>query len=342
MSLIRNLVCLIVLLLAIAVIGFGALNIRAEGNRHDHAEESHDHDAHVDEKKHEGSYDDAHDSHEGHGEERVQLSPEVLKEFDIRIETANSGLIEHSVSLPGEVRPDQDHLSHIAPRFPGIVKEVHKNIGDSVKAGDHLAIVESNETLALFPLVTQTDGVIIAKHITRGEPVSPDRDIAFTVAGLDHVWVDVSVYSKEMHLVRVGQHAEISAGHGLPTVKGEISYISPVVDEETRTSTARVVIPNSDGIWRPGMFVTVSIEIAHQEVSVVVPLTSIEMANNKPVIFVQEEGGFERREVELGVQGGGLVEVLEGLSAGERYVAKGGFTIKSELAREELSGGHNH
>jgi membrane fusion protein, heavy metal efflux system len=283
-----------------------------------------------------------HEEHGGeHGEELVRLSPETLEEFDIALEVAASGSIVRSVALPAEVRPNQDRLAHIAPRFPGIVKEVRKRIGDAVRPKEVLAVIESSESLAPYTLKSDIGGVIIARHVTRGEPVSRETQ-AFVVANLSDVWVDISVYQNHLRLLRLGQPVLVSAGHDLEKARGEISYISPVVDEETRTATARVVLPNPEGLWRPGMFVTARVEVRRDQVSVVVPATAIELIDDRAVIFVSNGEGFEPRRVELGRSGGNHFEVLSGLVQGERYVSRGGFTLKAELARDELAGGHGH
>ena len=279
------------------------------------------------------------DEKEG-GEEAVRLEPEVLAEFGIEVATAGPGPIERTIAMPAEVRPNQDRLAHVAPRFAGIAREVRAQIGDTVKAGQVLAIVES-EALAPYPLKTQIDGVVIAKHITAGEPVSSDRD-AFTVADLRHVWVDVSVYQNHLRDVRLGQPALISAGHGREEAQGTISYVSPVVNEETRTAIARVVLPNPDSVWRPGLFVTARIAVERVEVPVAVPRTALEQVEGKTVVFVEGEHGFAPRPVTLGRKDEARAEVQAGLAPGERYVAKGGFTLKAELARGEMRGGHAH
>lgn len=289
--------------------------------------------------------DEGHDEHAdeegGHDEELVTLSPEVLEEFGIELDVASTGWISRHASLPAEVRPNQDRLAHIAPRFPGIVRDVRKAIGDSVRAGTVLAVIESSASLAPYSLKSGIDGVIIAKHITRGEPVSRETQ-AFLVADLRDVWIDISVYQKDLRLLRIGQPVLVSAGHGLHEAEGVLSYISPVVDEDTRTATARVVLPNPEGRWRPGMFVTARVEVARDQVEIAVPMTAIETIDDRQVIFVAEGEGFEPRGVRLGRAGGSHVEVLSGLSPGETYVKRGGFTLKAELAREELSGGHSH
>jgi len=273
-----------------------------------------------------------------HAEERVRLSSEVLDEFGIEVNAAASGTIVRRVALPAEVRPNQDRLAHIAPRFPGIVSEVRKRIGDAVRPGEVLAVIESSESLAPYSLKSEIGGVIIAKHITRGEPVTRES-LVFVVADLSSVWVDISVYQKDLRLLRLGQSVLVSAGHDLEEALGEISYISPVVDEDTRTATARVVLPNPNGVWRPGMFVTARVEVARDKVAVVVPTTAVEIIDDRRVIFVASADGFEPRRVELGRSSGSQVEVVSGLAPGERFVSSGGFTLKAELARDELSGG---
>jgi membrane fusion protein, heavy metal efflux system len=202
-------------------------------------------------------------------------------------------------------------------------------------------VIESSESLAPYSLKSEIDGVVIAKHITRGEPVSRETQ-AFIVADLSDVWIDISVYQKHLRLLRIGQPVVISAGHDLGQAQGELSYVSPVVDEETRTATARVVLPNPVGLWLPGMFVTARVEIGRDEAAVVVPTTALETIDDRTVIFVANGDGFESRPVALGHSNGNRVEVTSGLDPGEQYVSRGGFTLKAELARDELAGGHGH
>jgi cobalt-zinc-cadmium efflux system membrane fusion protein len=277
---------------------------------------------------------------EAHAAPVVRLDPKTREEFGIEVAVAGPGWIEKTISLPAEVRPNQDRLAHIAPRFPGIAREVRARIGDSVKAGQVLAVIES-EALAPFSLKTLIDGVVIAKHITRGEPVSRDQ-AAFVVADLADVWIDISVYQKDLAFVRRGQSVVVSAGHGLEKAQGQISYIAPVVDEETRTATARVVLPNADGVWRPGLFVTARVEVARDDVPLAIPKSALEVLDGRDVVFVEGEEGFEPRPVGIGRRGDQHVEIRAGLTPGDRYVARGGFTVKAELQRGEFTGRHSH
>jgi cobalt-zinc-cadmium efflux system membrane fusion protein len=290
-----------------------------------------------------GDQEQIHEESESHGvEDTVALSDDVIEEFGIIVGVAGPGVVTRTVSLPAEIRANEDRLAHIAPRFPGIAREVRKSVGDSVKAGETLAIIESSESLAPYPLKAQIDGTVIERHITRGEPVSQSRGRAFTVADLREVWVDISVYQKHLTSVQLGQTVRISAGHGLAEAEGTISYVSPIVDEDTRTATARIVLANPEGLWRPGLFVTAVVELERVEAAVAVPRTALEQVEGSTVVFVRGQDGFAPRPVTFGLQGRDLVEVTTGLEAGVSYVTQGGFTLKSELAGEELGGGHGH
>jgi membrane fusion protein, heavy metal efflux system len=277
---------------------------------------------------------------EGHGEV-VKLSDAELKEFDIKLSTAGPGFLKTDVSLPGEVIIPPDNIAHIHPRFAGIVKKVYKHIGDKVNKGDVLAVLESNESLADYKIKSLIDGTVIEKHFSLGEVVEGTNH-GFVVADLSHVWVILNLYQKDLPYVKIGQKVNISAGKDMPETVAKINYISPVVDEETRTAAARVVINNTKGLWKPGLFVTGDISTSEKKVDVIVPKTALEMLDGKAVVFIKDEDGFEPQEVTIGESNHESVEILEGLKAGDVYVSKGGFTLKSELQKGEMGEGHGH
>ncbi len=279
---------------------------------------------------------DGHDEHEA-----VQLTDAELEEFGIEVIPAKAGTIEQYVSLPGEVRPNADRLAHIVPRYSGIVTEVLANIGDHVKRGQALAVIESDESLAPFEMKTMIGGTVIAKHIALGETVSREKD-AFIIADLSAVWIELTVYQRDLDRVRVGQKAKIFVGHRLEEESGIVDYITPVVDEVTRTATARVVLRNREGRWRPGMFVTGKVLVDKIDVPLVVPRTALHSVEEQTVVFIETDEGFMPRQVETGRMGDTNVEILSGLSAGTRYVSSGGFTIKAELGKESFGEGHGH
>lgn len=280
-----------------------------------------------------------HDDHDDH--DLVQLTPAEIAEFGIEISTAVAGIIETSLELPGEVRPNDDRLAHIVPRYSGIVTEVLAGIGDKVKQGQVLAVIENDASLTNFQVKTLISGTVIAKHVTLGEAASRDRDI-FVIADLSTVWIDLTVYQRDLDRVEVGQQAQIFVGHDPVRGTANISYVTPIVDEHTRTATARLELANSDKFWRPGMFVTARVIIDRTEVPVTVPRSALHSFEGNQVVFVATVEGFRPRPVELGLQGETDIEITAGLVAGDRYVSDGGFTLKAELGKEAFGDGHGH
>jgi cobalt-zinc-cadmium efflux system membrane fusion protein len=104
----------------------------------------------------------------GH-EDIVQLSKAEMTEFGIKTAIVASGTLHLEIIVPGEIAVNYDRLAHIAPRFPGVVIQVNKHLGDKVHKGDVLAIIESNEGLVPYEVQSLLDGTIIEKHITIGE-----------------------------------------------------------------------------------------------------------------------------------------------------------------------------
>jgi membrane fusion protein, heavy metal efflux system len=182
-------------------------------------------------------------------------------------------------------------------------------------------------------------GTIIEKHITLGEFVRDDSDI-YVVADLSSVWVNASVYARDLSRIRTGMAARVTAVGGAPSASAEIDYVGPVLGETTRAATARLVLPNRDGAWRPGMFVVARVVSENASATVAVQDGALQRYEERDVVFIEERGGFEPRPVRLGRTDGEWTEILEGLSAGERYAAEGSFVLKSELLKS--TAGHEH
>lgn len=351
-------------------------------------------------------------------EGRLELSPETVRAAGIQLAPAGPAVIRVTKDFPGEIALNADRLSHIVPRVPGIVREVLKNLGDGVQAGDLMAVLESRELanakteylaarerlelaranfareedlwkqkvsaqrdyleakqqLAetriqarsgeqklralglsvrdLERLPTQRDGdfthfevrapfagTVIEKHVSLGEVMREDTQI-FLLADLSAVWANVTIYSKDLPFVKSGQEVFIRSEGVSEQTSGFITFIGPIVGEKSRASTARVVLPNHDSLWKPGMFVTARIVQSKFEVPLAVPEEAVQLVEGKPTVFVGEHGGFEARPIVRGRSDGLTVEVLSGLAAGDSVVIKNSFLLKAELAKGEA--GHDH
>ncbi len=271
-------------------------------------------------------------------ENRLALSPEQQRAAGIGTALAGPATVRVLRPLSGRIVANEDALAHMAPRFPGIVRSVHKRIGDPVAKGDLLAVIESNESLHPYEIRAQLAGVVLERDVAPGEFVSTDRPI-LTIGNLSTVWVDLDVYRRDFaHLAR-GQRVEVDAEDGRPPAEATISYLAPIGAENTQTLVARAVLANGDGRWRPGQFVSAQVRVREVAAAVAVPSGAVQRIGEWQVVFVVVDDVFEARPVALGARDDAFVEVLSGLEAGERIAVSGSFILKAELGKSGLSHG---
>lgn len=195
-----------------------------------------------------------------------------------------------------------------------------------------------------YEIVAPLSGIVTQRHITIGEIIELDEDEApFVVADLSSVWVNLTVYQRDLPRVRAGQSVTISFDGDIPDARGTIAFLSPALDEATRTANARVVLEDPHPDWRPGIFVSGNVEVERNQAAVVVPHTALTQMDGKTVLFIQTEDGFEPREVQTGRMTPHVVEILKGLAIGERYASNNVLALKAESNRAALEhAGHVH
>jgi cobalt-zinc-cadmium efflux system membrane fusion protein len=183
-----------------------------------------------------------------------------------------------------------------------------------------------------FEIRAPFEGTIVEKHLALGEAVGEAASI-FTVSDLRTVWVEFAVAPKDLGAVRVGQTVIVSSSAFDSQVQGTVSYVGALLGEQTRTARARVTVQNPQGVWRPGLFVTVSVLGDSQPVAVAVPAEAIQTIDNRPVVFKPVPGGFAAVPVQLGRSDSQRVELVQGLQAGDRVAVSNTFLLKAELGK---------
>jgi len=272
-------------------------------------------------------------------EARVELSPEVKIASGVVVETAGPAKIKATLKANGRVVPNEDQMKHVVPRYPGVLKVVRKRLGDKVSKDEVLAAVESNESLQRYEIKSDLAGTIIEKHAVPGEFVS-EGEVIFIVADLSNVWVDLNIYTQDAARVKAGQSVVIDGGDGFHRDKGTIAYISPFGSESTQTLLVRVALPNPDGEWRPGLFVTGEILLEEVTVPLAVKAGAVQTFRDWTVLFVNEGNFYEPLVIEPGRSDGEWVEIVSGLKPGMRYVAGNSFLIKADILKSGAS--HDH
>lgn len=198
---------------------------------------------------------------------------------------------------------------------------------------------ERHDLTAMMPIVAPISGIIVDRQAVIGDMAEPSVEL-FTIMDLSTVWVDAEVYEKDLAKVRLGQRVEISViAYPEEAFSGRVSYIGDTVDEGSRTVVVRTVVNNGDRRVKPGMFATVRIITTEKENATILPEGAVLRENGKSVVVIQDADEYRLREVELGMVTDGLVEIVAGLSFGERVVTSGHNQIATQLMGRTDSGG---
>ncbi len=290
-------------------------------------------DEHAGEEHQEGE-----ESHEEGGGDHVKLTPEQIKSAGIALAQAGPANVREHLPLYGVIAPNAERVREVGARFPGVIRSVTKRVGDSVRQGETLATVESNESLQAYAVAAPLTGVITARNANPGEQAG-DKAL-FTVADLSTVWVELSVFPRDVAKVRVGQSVRVkSADTGL-SADGKVVYVAPFGSSSNQTLSARVLLDNAERKWPPGLYVTAEVTLTNTPVSLAVSSDALQTMEERTIVFVQGAEGFEPRAVQLGRTDGEVTEVLAGIQPGETYVTKNSFILKAELGKGSAEHGH--
>lgn len=191
-----------------------------------------------------------------------------------------------------------------------------------------------------FGISSPFAGQVVARDVSLGEMVGPE-DTLFTVADLSRVWIELSIFERDLTRVRVGQSVAVrTSAYPDRVFQGRIVYVGSILDPERRTVAARVEIPNADGALKPGMFANASIQVgAGGPTVVVVPQEAVQEVDGRKVVFVPGDraGEFRPQPVDVGEPlDGGRVTIRSGITPGTRIVTRGAFALRSELAKSEI------
>jgi Cu(I)/Ag(I) efflux system membrane fusion protein len=192
-------------------------------------------------------------------------------------------------------------------------------------------------------IASPVTGYVTSKMAVHGLQVKP-ADNLYDIVDLSTVWVLADIYEVDLPLVKVGQPAAISMDYGPgKTWRGKIVFIDPTVDPATRTVKARIEIANPGGELKPDMYAHVDIG-GSRATGIAVPDSAVIATGERNIVFVAKGAGvFEPREVVLGVQVRNMVEILQGVSEGEKVVTGANFLLDSESKlKAAISPGGEH
>ena len=199
------------------------------------------------------------------------------------------------------------------------------------------AIAETHQINPIIALFAPLNGKIIENNAVLGAMVDQETEI-LTILDPQILVVDAEIYEKDIAKIRIGQQVEVAVpAYPGEKFEGKVSYISDVLNEETRTIKVRAEADNSSYKLKPGMFADVTIYLNHQIQALVLPREAILDEFDEHIVFLQRDGKYFPTVVVLGSSEGNFVEILKGIRDGDTVVTKGNYQLKSKLYDEILA-----
>ena len=189
------------------------------------------------------------------------------------------------------------------------------------------ALAKKTDLAATFSLNSPIDGIVVERNATVGASVGTDANV-FKIIDLSRVWIDADVFEKDLPRVRPGQEVKLKVtAFPESTFSGKVILINSVVDPETRTVKVRTEVPNPDGRLKPDMFANVQIVTDVNRAAISIPQSAVLNDEGKTIVFVADGNGYKKRQVQAGIQNNDRVEIVDGLTAGDKVVVKGNYLL---------------
>lgn len=297
---------------------------------------------------HAGRDDHADDHADGSGETgdhaeeaeagTATIRADVAERSGIATAVAGPARIRETIVLHGTIVPDPRRVFRLHARYPGIVREVRRNVGERVRAGETVAVVESDESLQRYDIKAPAAGVVVTRDANPG--VGTGDAPLLTIVDLSTVWVELASFQHDMRRIRAGQAVVIADVDGHVSADGRVDNVAAVGSAASQSMTVRVVLPNPDGHWRPGLFVTGEVVVAEESVPLAVRVDALQSRDGRETVFERSGDTYTARPLELGRRDREWAEVRGGLAPGTTYVSANSYLVKAEI--EKPGAAHAH
>jgi len=269
----------------------------------------------------------------------IAVSEESKEKMGISLGTVAYQNIDEVFSVTGEIAKDTDKAFHVISKKQGKVVEVKVQYGSRVQKDSVLAAVSNDKTGVLEEIRSDYAGIITGVNAASGQQIDEISSL-FTVSDLSNIFANFDIYEKDAGKVQVGQKVKVTASAYTDKVfTGKILFVSPRIDDTSRTIKVRAEINNNEYLLKQNMFISGKIIMAGGRF-LAVPVKSVYQAKDKRMVFVSKnKAEFETREVELGFEDDVFVQVKRGLREGEKVAVDGSFLLKSELLKSAMGDG---
>ncbi|AXR05570.1 efflux RND transporter periplasmic adaptor subunit [Salinimonas sediminis] len=268
-------------------------------------------------------------------EARTEIVNAYASQAGITTTVATGGEIKQHTQVYGQLTVPPQQRAEVHARFAGIVEQLFAGIGQTVKAGEQMARVQSNDSLQAYDVKAPIAGLVISRNMNIGELTSTLP--LFAIVDTSVLWAQLMIFPSQRNQVAEGKSVHIIAnGRQLDST---ITSIIPSTDGQPY-QLALVKVMNKDGKLSPGDLVTGIVDSQQKTVPVKIENRAIQTLNNKPVVFLNEGNAYQATPVTLGLQDDNYSEVVAGLSAGQTYVVDNSFLIKADIQKSGASHAH--
>ena len=256
----------------------------------------------------------------------VSLTADQVKALALKTTAADLRPIEALLGVHGELAPLPDAQADVSLRISGSVTAVYANLGDAVKAGDRLALIQSRVVGNPPPSVVISApiaGIVDVRNIIPGQSVEPNTTL-FHVSNVSRMRVIGKVYEEDLGKVRSGQPAHVKLlAYPRELFDGIVTLVGPTLDAETRTVEVWIGLDNNKGLLKPHLFAQADIVLAENKAALAVPSSALLEAEGETFVFVRTGNKYDRVDISVGTADDQYTEVLSGLVPGDEVVTVG-------------------
>ncbi|MCI0406063.1 MAG: efflux RND transporter periplasmic adaptor subunit [candidate division Zixibacteria bacterium] len=203
------------------------------------------------------------------------------------------------------------------------------------------ALAETHRPVERLVIKSPITGNIVESNLIVGNTIERGANL-FRISDLSSLWVIADVYEKDIKAIQKGQKVRVrTASLGGRAFSGTVEAVNDILDETTRTFKVRISVENLSGELKPEMFCECLFTGQSSRAALAVPSGAVQHIGEEYFVFVLKDSlSFEKRNVEIGEEIGGRVELVGGLEPGESVVTAGAFILKSELLKSEMGEEH--
>jgi cobalt-zinc-cadmium efflux system membrane fusion protein len=260
----------------------------------------------------------------------VSLSEAQQKAIGLQLVAADLRPLSELLNLNGEVRLLPGRQADVSTRISGQVKELYANLGDTVKAGQRLARVQSRLVGDPPPSVdvsASMSGVVDALNVSLGQSVEPTT-VLYRISDRSQVNVIARVYEEDLGKVKLGQDARVHMlSYPDKVFSGKVILVGPSLDPQSRTVEVWIRLANPDGLLKPNLFARAGVVLKQNEAALTIPNAAVIEANGEKFVFVRQSGKYDRVEITTGTADDQFTEVTDGLVPGDEVVTQGNRQI---------------